>query len=200
MSTDDLDDRDLLAGLRDGDDSAFEALVRRDGGRLLATTRRLLRNEADAADAVQDAFLSAFRSLDSFGQQSSLSTWLHRIAVNAALMKIRTRERKPEESIEPLLPRWSDDGHRLLPAARWSEPPADAASRTEELELVRDAIDRLPDSYRMVLLLRDIEQFDTEETSRLLGISVNATKIRLHRARHALRTLLDPKLRETGTC
>ncbi len=174
---------------------AFEDVVRRYGGRMLQTARRLLANEEDARDAVQDAFLSAFRSLDQFQGNARLSTWLHRIAVNAALMKLRTRRRHAEQSIESLLPTFLEDGHHAIPPAPWPETVDEAASRSEMRTLVRDSIDRLPDAYRTVLLLRDIEELDTQETADLLEITANAVKVRLHRARIALRELLDRGLR-----
>jgi RNA polymerase sigma-70 factor (ECF subfamily) len=191
------EDDALVARLRSGDDEAFELVVRTYTGRLLAVTRRILGNDEDARDAVQDALLSAFRSLERFEGGSLLSTWLHRIAVNAALMKLRTRRRKPEESIEHLLPVYKDDGHHQESFSSWTEPVDVAMARAENRALVRRCIEELPETYRTVLLLRDIEELDTEETSRLLGISGNAVKIRLHRARQALRTLLAPQFRST---
>jgi RNA polymerase sigma-70 factor (ECF subfamily) len=189
------DEAALLAALRAGDGRAFETLVRLHLDRLLAVTRRILGNEDDARDAVQDAFLSAFRGLDGFGGDSKLATWLHRIAVNAALMKLRRRRRKPEQSIEPLLPTFLEDGHPAHPAAPWQTGAAEVVERKELRQLVRDSIDRLPESYRTVLLLRDIEGLDTDETARLLEVTVGVVKTRLHRARQALRTLLDPHFR-----
>lgn len=184
----------LLEGLRRGDGAAFESLVRRYGGRMLAVARRLVVNEEDARDVVQDAFLSAFKAMDRFEGNARLSTWLHRITVNTALMKLRTRRRKPEESIEPLLPGFQDDGHHATPFVSWLG--ADAALEQKEVRrLVRDAIDRLPENYRTVLVLRDIEQVPTEEAAKLLNLTPNAVKIRLHRARQALRTLLDAHFR-----
>jgi RNA polymerase sigma-70 factor (ECF subfamily) len=184
----------LLAGLRAGDAAAFEQLVRRYSPRLLVTARRILGNEEDARDALQDAFLSAFRALDTFAGQSRLSTWLHRIAVNAALMRLRSRKRKPERPITELLPRFAEDGHQAEPAAPWVGVDR-ALERQETRALVRRHIDELPDSYRTVLLLRDIEGLDTEETARQLGVNEGVVKTRLHRARQALRTLLDPHFR-----
>ena len=191
-----LDERVLVEKLRAGDDKAYEVLVRTHGGRMLAVAQRLLRNEDDAHDAVQDAFLSAFRSIARFEGSARLSTWLHRIVVNAALMKLRTRRRKPEQSIEDLLPSFLADGHLANPASAWRTSPSGALERSQLSRFVRDAIDRLPDSYRIVLLLRDIEELDTEETAAVLGMTANAVKTRLHRARQALRTLLEPQLRE----
>ena len=193
-----LDDTLLVARLQAGNPDAFEELVRAYGGQLLAVTRRFLRNEEDAQDAVQDAFLSAFRALDRFEGKAKLSTWLHRIAVNAALMKIRTRQRKPEDSIEHLLPRFLEDGHQADPSPAWKDSTDSLLQRHEIRVQVRTCIDRLPDTYRLVVLLRDIDEYDTQETAAMLGISPNAVKIRLHRARQALRSLLDPHLREAA--
>jgi len=186
------DETALIAQLRAGDEAAFEQVVRLYGGRLLAVARRIVGTEEDARDVVQDAFLNAFRSLDRFEGNAKLSTWLHRIAVNAALMKLRTRKRKPEQSIESMLPSFLDDGHHQERFQSWDEPVDKVMERKEARELVRQQIDALPDGYRTVLVLRDIEGLDTEETAKVLGLSVNATKIRLHRARQALRTLLAP--------
>ena len=192
-----LDESELIERLRDGDDAAFEELVRAQSGRMLAVARRFLPEE-DARDAVQDAFLNVTKSIHSFRGNARLSTWLHRIVVNASLMRIRTRKRKPEESIEELLPRFLEDGHQAEPAAPWKESALELMERDEVRAKVRDAIQQLPEGYRAVLLLRDIEERDTEETAELLGISTGNVKVRLHRARQALRGLLDPTVRELG--
>ena len=185
----------FLASLRANDPTAIATLVRSESPRLLSVARRILRNEEDAKDAVQEGLIAALGSLDRFEGGSQLSTWLHRIVVNAALMKIRSKRSRPEESIDDLLPGFEADGHISVPASEWA--PADAlVMRDEVCQLVRASIDRLPDSYRTVLLLRDIEELSTEETAQALGITVTAVKVRLHRARQALRTLLDPRLKK----
>ncbi|HSS50394.1 MAG TPA: sigma-70 family RNA polymerase sigma factor [Thermoanaerobaculia bacterium] len=189
------EDEALLADLRAGKDEAFARLLREHGGRLLAVSRRLLRNEEDARDAVQEALISAFRSIDRFEGGSRIGTWLHRIAVNCCLMKLRSRQRRPEDSIEDLLPKFVADGHQVEPSVDWAEPIDSLLQRREICALVRQCIDRLPETYRTVLLLRDIEELSTEEAARLVGVTENALKIRLHRARQALRTLLDPHMR-----
>ncbi len=186
----------LLGPLRQGEPAAFEALVRRETPRLLAVARRLLRNEEDAKDAVQDAFVSAFRSLDAFEGSCQVSTWLHRITVNAALMRLRTRRRKPEESIEDLLPTFLEDGHHARHPHEWRDNGEEILARKEDRDFVRACIDRLPEAHRTVLLLRDIEDLDTAEAARALGTSEAAVKVRLHRARQALRTLLEPRFRK----
>lgn len=183
---------DLLEAFRSGDAAGFEQAVRQFGGRLLALARQLLRNEEDAQDAVQDAFVTAFRSACSFEGRSSLSTWLHQIVVNSALMKLRTQRRRREQPIEDLLPTFIDDGHQARPAVRWSESAVAALEREEMRQSVRESIDRLPESYRTILVLRDIQELDAQTVADLLGISTDLVKVRLHRARQALRTLLDP--------
>lgn len=191
------DDDALVRRLRAKDNTAFEALLRREMARLLSVARRFLKNEEDARDAVQDAFIAAFRSIDGFQSGSKLSTWLHRIVVNACLMKLRTRRRHPEEEIDALLPRFQEDGHQVRDSVDWSLTAEDLVEREETRALVRRSIDQLPDTYRVVLLMRDIEEMSTEETARALGITTAAVKVRLHRARQALRTLLDQQLRRT---
>jgi RNA polymerase sigma-70 factor (ECF subfamily) len=153
------DDQALLARLRSGEPAAYEELVRAETGKLLAVARRILPTEEDARDAVQDAFLFAFRSLGRFEGQARLSTWLHRIAVNASLMRLRTRRRKREEPLDPLLPTYQDDGHHVERFATWDDPTT------------------------------TIEKAETKATP-------NAVKVRLHRARQALRTLLAPHFKK----
>jgi RNA polymerase sigma-70 factor, ECF subfamily len=190
------DDADLLAPLRGGEAAAFEALVRRHGGRLLSVIRRIVGNDEDAHDVLQDTFLCAFRALAAFDGRSQLGSWLHRIAVNCALQKLRTRRRKPLRSIDELLPTFREDGHRADPGGPWLETGEAVLVREETRALVRRSIDDLPDDYRTVLVLRDIEGLDTTETADYLSVPVGVVKTRLHRARQALRTLLDPHMRE----
>ncbi len=193
QSAEDLpDERELVARLQVGDGASYEQLVRTYGGRMLAVARRLVRNEEDARDCVQEAFLQAFRNIEKFEQRASLGSWLHRIVVNAALMKLRARARRPEESIEDLLPQFDADGQRPEPALAVS---LELLESRETREAVRRSIDQLPDGYRNVLLIRDIEGYDTEETAALLGLTPGAVKTRLHRARTALKTLLEPVMR-----
>jgi RNA polymerase sigma-70 factor (ECF subfamily) len=185
-------DAELLARLRAGEEAAFEELVRANTARLLGVCRRLVRCEEDARDAVQEAFMSAFQGLPRFEGQSKLSTWLHRIAVNACLMKLRTRRRRPEVAIESLLPAYRPDGRRCDAGIAWDQDLVSALDGAAAGRILRACIDRLPESYRTVLILRDVEELDTRETAEALGIRVETVKIRLHRARQALRTLLEP--------
>jgi RNA polymerase sigma-70 factor, ECF subfamily len=182
----------LLARVRAGEEKASEVLVRKYSGRMLAVAHRFFRSEDDSADAVQDAFLSAFRSLDKFEGNATLGTWLHRIVVNACLMKLRSQSRSRQVPIDDLLPTFDETGHRTSRMPSWSEDAVSRLSREESRAQVRDCIDRLPEPYRTILLLRDIEELDTDQTAEQLGITPGAVKTRLHCARQALRTLLEP--------
>ena len=186
------DEASLIALLRMRDPAACEMFVREYGGQLLATARRYLHCEEDCADAVQEAFISAFRAIDRFEGNCMLSTWLHRILVNACLMKLRASSRKSEVSIDSLLPSFDKSGHHAQHIRSWKQPPEEQMMREEMRALVRRSIDSLPEDYRMILLLRDIDQLSTEETAEILAANPGTVKTRLHRARQALRSLLDP--------
>jgi RNA polymerase sigma-70 factor (ECF subfamily) len=186
----DAGEASLVDSLRRGDDAAFETIVRRYGGRLLAVARRLMRNEEDARDVLQDAFLHASRALADFRADAKLSTWLHRIVVNTALMRLRAASRRPEGFLDDLLPQFDTMGHHAEPVVALAGDPCDAVGRAELRARVRAAVARLPEAYRAIIVLRDFEDLSTAEAARALGISSNAAKIRLHRARQALVTLM----------
>lgn len=186
-------ERTLVGRLKTGDDAAYESIVRHHAPALLATCRRILRNDEDARDAVQETFLSAFRSIGTFEGQARVYTWLHRIAVNACLMKLRSRRSRPEESLEGLLPRFLEEGHHVVHPPAWCDRADRLLQRREEREHVRACVDALPESHRLVIVLRDVEEMTTEETARTLGMTEGAVKTRLHRARQALRTLLEAR-------
>jgi len=190
MRGDAVDEKALLAALRAGHAWAFETMVRIFGGRLLAVARRLTRNDEDARDVVQAAYLSAFRGLNDFEGACQLSTWLHRIVVNTALMHLRSRRRKPEDPIDALLPAFHQDGHHVEQFSEWFAPADQLLERRHTRSTVRACIQRLPENYREVLILRDIEELSTQEVADALFMTPTAVKVRLHRARQALSTLL----------
>ncbi|MBU6412025.1 MAG: sigma-70 family RNA polymerase sigma factor [Planctomycetes bacterium] len=194
---DDSRERELVRRLQAGESRAFEELVRENSPRLLAVARRFFPSESDAMDALQDAYLSAFKAIGRFDGNSKLSTWLHRIVVNACLMKLRAKSRRPEAQIESMLPTFDSSGHRVSEGSqegRLSETAEDALHRKESRELVRATIHELPEQYREVLLLRDIEELDTDQVAQMLDLTAGAVKTRLHRARLALKQLLEAKL------
>ncbi len=161
---------------------------------MLATALRIMGREDEARDAVQDAMLSVVKAIGRFDGKSKLSTWLHRIVVNACLMRLRARRRRPEASLDGLLPRFDRTGHREDPGPAWTPITESGIERDRVRRMVREAIGRLPDGYREVLVLRDLEGLDTAETAAALDMTPGAVKTRLHRARQALRTLLEPHM------
>jgi len=192
-----VNESELVARLQNGEPSAYETLVRDYGPRMLSVARRFLRCEQESADAVQDAFLSAFKAIATFQQDSQLSTWLYRIVTNACLMKLRSASRRKDVPIDDLLPEFNSTGHHTRHPRAFAEDALASAQRTEMRQQIRAAIDQLPEAYRTVLLLRDIEELDTEETARALNCTTANVKTRLHRARQALRTLLESSFGQT---
>ncbi len=181
----------LVDGLRSGDRDAFETFVRLFAPRATRIARRILQNEADAADAVQDAFISAMSAIRHFRADCQLTTWFHRVATNAALMKLRSKTRKDIRSIDELLPGFFADGHRIGPKPAWALSPDQILERSERCQIVHKKISELPEDSRNVVLLRDIQQVSTAETARQLGVSESVVKTRLHRARQALRSMFE---------
>lgn len=177
--------------LRAGDRAAFDELVERYQPRLGAVARRMLSNDEDVRDVLQVAFLSAYRSIGSFQGEAKLSTWLHRIVVNAALMKLRSKRRKPLPSLEDVAPAV----RAKLVRAQDPDGVVELLLARERAEVVREAIAHLPRAHREVLALRELSGLDTNETSELLGIRPGAVKTRLFRARAALRELLAERFR-----
>ena len=188
----DEDDEALAARAAAGEEPAFEKLVSRYQARVYRLVWRLTGSEGDAKDVLQETFLAAYRGLSGFRAESRFSTWLYRIATNAALMHRRARARRPAESLEAFLPRFDADG-------RFCAEPADllAASRADEIldrkklaEKARIGLDRLPDIYRDAFVLRDLEDMTTAEVAEFLGIDAAAVRQRVHRARLMLRGYL----------
>lgn len=172
-----------------------EALVRDNVAWMLALAERLLRDRGLAEDVVQESFLRAFRGLADFEGRSTLKSWLHRITVNVSLSKLRQLKRLAEQPIDERLPEF--DRYECRVEAPWSHlASVEEIVASEDLtNRVYACIDELPDAYRLVLQLRDIEGYDTSEVAAMLDISVSNVKVRLHRARSALKKLLEPVLR-----
>lgn len=174
-----------------GDRAAFEAWVRQESPRLYRMMVRVLGDEDEARSAMQETFLQAYQRLHTFRGEAKLTTWLYAIGMNQARATLRKLQRfrtLEEADIERLQPQFRT-GMYVEHYARWS--PERIAERSERQRLVREAIDRLPDDYRLVIILRDIEELSTAEAARVLQLSSGAVRVRLHRARQALRALLD---------
>ncbi|MCP5084677.1 MAG: sigma-70 family RNA polymerase sigma factor [Alphaproteobacteria bacterium] len=181
-----------LEALRNGDRAETERFVRQHAGWMLALARRMLRNGAQADDAVQNAFANIFKNLSRFDQRSALKTWMHRIVVNEALMLMRKTHRLREEPIDELLPVFDESGCRI--EAEWAvfQTPEAVLQQSQASAKITELINTLPENYRIVLMLRDIEELSTEEVAEMLDLSQANVKVRLHRARAALKKLLEP--------
>ena len=190
----DAGDAVLFERLRAGDGTALEPLMERFASRVYRVAHGVTGNAPDAEEVVQDVFLTLFRKAATFEGRAALGTWLHRIAVNTALNKRRGKRAQVEESLEDHLPRYTADGHRegdrsfLL--ADWSQMPDEALLSEEGRGVVRAAVECLPAHYRVVLVLRDVEELSSEEVAEIVGETVASVKSRLHRARQALREQL----------
>ena len=172
-----------------------ELLVRENIAWMLVLAERLLKDRELAEDAVQEAFISALKNMEKFEGRSSLKTWLHRITVNASLTKLRQIKTRAEQSIEDYLPEFDRYECRIEKPWVYLTPLEDVLENDNLCTQVKSCIDDLPDSYRIVLLLRDIEGYDTAEVAEQLELSEANVKVRLHRARAALKKLLEPILR-----
>lgn len=171
-------------------------IVREHIGWMLPLAKRTLGSRQDSAeDVVQEAFISAFRSLDSLKDHDSIKPWLRRITINVALMKLRQNKRLAEQSIDEFLPEF--DRLDCLIEDRWSilASVEDVQENQIRLDMLDKAFSSIPDSYRIVLQLRDIEGYNTSEVAKLLDISESNTKVRVHRARSALKKIIEPLLR-----
>jgi RNA polymerase sigma-70 factor, ECF subfamily len=181
-------DEELVVRARAKDFGAFEQLLDRYEDKIFRLAYRFVRNETEAKEILQDTFLSIWRKLDTFKGDSQFGSWLYRVAANTALMRLRSQRRHPEISTEEL-PVGYLDNYGQLPSVgeNWSKRPDDELQSEELRRHIQTAVDALPEIYRTVFLLRDVEGLSTEETGEILAISVPTVKTRLHRARIALR-------------
>jgi RNA polymerase sigma-70 factor, ECF subfamily len=194
MSSEIRDESRMIASILGGDAQLFHELVRPYERRVYAMALSFLRNEADAEDAAQEAFLKAFRNLASFRGDAKFGTWLISITLNEARSRIRHRDAIKMESLdEPQ----DDEGHASPALLRdWKEIPSEALERKEVRLLLQKAITALPLIYREVFQLRDLEQMTVNEAAAALGITISSVKVRLHRARMMLQKTLAPQLKQ----
>jgi RNA polymerase sigma-70 factor (ECF subfamily) len=175
-----------------GEWEAFEALVSRYEPRVLRVTERILQQRHDAEDATQQTFINVMENLERFREESSLSTWILRIATNQALTMLR--KRRTAKTVQMASGPADDPDNSPLPhpdfIAPWREDPAELAHQAEIKRLIDEALAEIPENYRVVFVLRDVEQFSTRETAEILGISESNVKVRLLRARLQLRERL----------
>ena len=186
-----LSDEVLVARARGKDEAAYEELVSRYEDKLYRLAMRFVRNETDAQEILQDAFLSAWRNLPTFEGRAQFGSWMYRVTVNAALMLLRSRNRHPEVTVDDVEPASLNqavmESGQMRSNADWSQRPDDQLQSDELRQHIAVSVDALPEGLRTVFLLRDVDELSTEDTAELLGLSIPAVKTRLHRARLALR-------------
>ena len=189
-------DAALVARARDGDPAAFEELVQKYERKVFRLAKNITNNDEDAEDVLQDTFLKAYSHLDGFQGHSKFYTWLVRIAVNEALMKLRKRKSDRTVSLDEGI----DTGEETMvrEIAVWEDDPEQRYSQEEIRTILNDAISALRPAFRTVFILRDIEELSTEETANLLDLSIPAVKSRLLRARLQLRERLTRFFRRKG--
>jgi len=190
------DEAQMIASILAGNSQAFHELIRPYERSVYVMALSLLKNEADAEDAAQEAFLKAYRNLAGFRAEAKFSTWLISIVLNEARSRLR---RKSAVKMESLDEPQDEQGHVSPALLRdWREIPSEAVERGEVRVLLQQAISDLPPIYREIFLLRDVEELSIDESATALGISVSAVKVRLHRARLMLQKTLAPQLKQVN--
>ena len=193
LRTRELSDTEQVASFREGNTKAFRELVRRYQGKAYALALRLTGNEADAQEVLQDTFLSVYRKFDTFRGDAAFSSWLYRITANAALMKVRSRGQRKDISLDDA---GTDENEHHLELRDWSDDAERLVMNRDAAQKIAKAIDQLPEKYRVVFLLREVEELSTQEVAEALGLSTPTVKTRLHRARLFLRGLLGKTLQD----
>ena len=198
MSLSKKTDLELIAEFKRGNTDSFEELIQRYSDKAFSLSYRLTRNFEDAQEALQDVFTTVYRKVGSFEGRSSFSSWLYRITVNASLMKLRKRKQDPSVSIEDALPQFQEG---ILGIGNERDETDRGTLRHQVRGALEEAISKLPDDYRPVYVLRDIDGLTSREVSKILNITVPAVKSRLHRSRLMLRRRLVRFYKEylTGT-
>jgi len=188
------DEPELIARILGGEKELFHELIRPYERMVFMTCFSIVKNETDAEDCAQDAMVNAYRHLSKFRGDSRFSTWLTTIAVNEARQRLRRLKRSKEDSLdEPI--EGQEQEISPAPLTDWREIPLEALERKELRDELRDAVAELPDIYRQIFVLRDIDELNVAETAATLGINENMVKVRLHRARMMLQKRLAPILK-----
>jgi RNA polymerase sigma-70 factor, ECF subfamily len=197
MATAQRDEKALIARVLNGEKELFHELIRPYERMVYMTVFSIVKNETDAEDGAQDAIVNAYRHLSKFRGDAKFSTWLTTIAVNEGRQKLRRQKRAKEDSLdEPIA--GEEEEFTPAPLTDWKEIPLEALERKELRQALRNAVAELPDIYRQIFTLRDIEELNVAETAAALGINENMVKVRLHRARMMLQKNLVPFLKTTA--
>jgi len=187
-SSSEIDDSALVRRLKRGDHEAFEALYARHAPRVFRQAIRMLNNESEAEEVLQEVFVTVYKKIQQFRGAAAFSTWLYRLTANATITKLRKRKRNREVAIEDYLPEFDEDGHhKTRPVIDWSQDLEAALLSDETQKFLRQALDNLPPTDKAVVVLSDLEGFSNKEIAKMLGLTVAAVKARLHRGRLFLR-------------
>jgi RNA polymerase sigma-70 factor, ECF subfamily len=187
----DTEDVALVARAKAHDDAAFEELVRRHHSQVYRLALTMTKNPRDAEEVTQEAFLTLYRKIDSFRGESKFSSWLYRVTANAALMRMRKQRAQPAALLDDLLPQFYENGKIEKPSSDWSER-ADRQFENKELgNKINGAMAELPEKYRTILMLRDVEGLSIDDIAQTLGQSIPAVKSILHRSRLFVREALN---------
>ena len=197
MRTTETNEAGLIARILAGEKELFHELIRPYERMVYLTLFSIVKHQTEAEDGAQEALISGYRHLSSFRGDAKFSTWLVRIAINEGRKRLRKAKRAAEESIEEQAETHEGD-FTPAPLTDWREIPLEALERKELREALRAAVAELPDIYRQVFALRDLEELNVEETAQALGINTGAVKVRLHRARMMLQKRLVPYLKTTA--
>lgn len=192
------DDAELVERLKAKEPSAMDELVNGYSGKIYGLAVKLLKNQADAEDVVQDTLLKIFEKIDTFRGESALSSWIYRIALNFSYMKIRKGSKNEYAPIEDHMPKFEKNGMHLYPVGSWAEKADDKLLRKEMKSHIVENIEKLSEKYKTVLVMRDIQGLSTSEVAEITGMTIPAVKSRLHRARLFLRDGLSDYYKGDG--
>lgn len=185
-------DLPLVERVKAGDHAAFDELVRRYENKVYQLAFRLTGDEMDAADVIQDVFVSVYTKIHTFRGHAAFSSWLYRITANAAFARLNQRKRAAAVALEDVMPAVEEKSRELF--SEWSQKPDAALFSKEARVALKQAIDSLPDDFRTVVMLRDVQNLSNQDVADILKLSIPAVKSRLHRARLMLRRMLGEYL------
>ncbi|MEC7641830.1 MAG: sigma-70 family RNA polymerase sigma factor [Nitrospinota bacterium] len=184
-------DEDLVRGLKNGDPDAFNKFVELYQKKIYALGFNLTQNQMDAQDVAQEVFITIFRKINTFQGKSAFSSWVYRITVNAVYMKLRSKKKQQTVSLDDSFPNFNSSGYHQEKIRDWSQNSESLLFSNETKEVIKKAVDLLPEKEKVVFILRDVEELSTEKVSEILDLTVPAVKSRLHRARLFLRKKLS---------
>lgn len=187
----DIDENSLVELLKNKDKEAQEHFVKLYYNNMYSIAYRYLNNNEDIKDVLQESFINAIRKIDQFRGQSALKTWLTTIVINNCLMRIRAEKRNMEVPAEDYMPRFDSDGFRMNDKTVIRKSPEELVNDRQNKVFIKKALDRLPEHYRAIIILRDIEGYSEKETAGILELTESNVKSRLHRARLMLKKFLE---------